>query len=1787
MMTPTVKIDYLKVANYAFVHNGIDLCKSLEIRFNPKDGSADAIHDVVVRCTGEYLKDYQTPVMSTVSAEKTIRIRNFEISLDAQKMAVLTERVETTFTLTVVADAASEEGQREIFRQEYPLSLMAYDQWLGTSVLPQSLTSFVTPDTPAVRQLVVKAAQKLKELSGSSAFTEYQSGNPNEVVRQVAAIFATLHEEGIVYRSMPVGYEQVGQRITLPEQVVSGKLGNCVELSLLFASLLEAVGINSGIILENGHAYIAVWLVNDSCRYSTLDDASFIEKKISKGIDEMMVIESTAVTQENTSFEQSRLSAEQHLAKTGNFQMFIDVRRCRLERFLPLPARILKDGVWEIVSEGVVHDSCDLHLSEHSRYDLTKVMNSTQELTRMDIWERKLLDFSLRNTMLNLYLRQRAVQLISLDVDKIEDSLQDGEEYSIVERPDVDFKTMDDGGRLIRSRLAEPIRELVSSDISHHQLHTYLSETETKAVLKNIYRSARNAIEETGANSLFMTIGTLRWYETEQSEKPHYAPILMLPVEMVYKKGGYYVRTRGEDIMMNVTLMEFLRQNYDIRIPGLNQLPKDDHGVDVTLIFAIIREALKEQKRWDVEEECILGVFSFSKFLMWNDVHNHRHELQKNVIVKSLVEQKLCFQPEPLVTSLREKDKALRPESLALPVAADSSQMAAVFAAGQGHSYILYGPPGTGKSQTITNLIANALFQGKRVLFVAEKMAALSVVQSRLAKIGLDPFCLEMHSNKVTKRHVLSQLEKALAVTHIATPREYQSTAEKLYAQRCKLIGYLEALHTVDEADGFSLYDCILHEEAIPEQPLAPFELNNLLKSRLTATTLPDLQQLLGTRMEAVLKLVGQPSVHPLLGMHVGTDELRDEQATATQLASAVSILEKGNNERTQLSETQNLRSKILNDNSEQLLETNGNQLRDEWRAAKAKWFLPRLFAKKSFVKRMRSYNPYITEEEIDALMDSLTDYQDKHGRILPVQEVMKKYFGQELATDELPTEAQTRQAIDDLTRWKTNTGMMRDWFHWCEYVDELRAHGLHAIVEALEHDAWQPRQLSDRFFKAFFLAKAREKTAASDQLRTFEGMLFDEQVQQYKHFTEEFQMLSQKELYARLAANIPRIADNLDNSSEIGLLNRNISNGGRGLSLRDLFDQIPKLMPRLCPCMLMSPMSVAQYLDLNQEKFDLVVFDEASQMPTCEAVGAIARGKSLVVVGDPRQMPPTSFFSSSNVDEDEADIDDLESILEDCRTLEIPSLQLNWHYRSRHESLIAFSNNEYYDGKLITFPSVDDKDTKVKFVPVEGVYDKGGRRSNRAEAEAIVKDVERRLTTTSQPCPPSIGIIAFSVVQQNLIEDLLQEMLDHNQAVKQAADALYEPIFVKNLENVQGDERDVILFSVGYGPDKNGNVSMNFGPLNNAGGERRLNVAVSRARQEMVVYSSMRSSHIDLRRSKARGVEGLKHFLEYAEQQVLAENIQSTIPRADTSLARQIADAIAAKGYVVNVNVGRSHFKVDVAVSRKESPDTYVLGILLDGESYRDTQTTRDREIVQPSVLEGLGWRVMRVWSVDWLNNPQRVIDRVMEQLQAAPVKTASTPPAQFDISHEKVIEKPSFARPYQELELPPADAKKMTTRQLIQAIVHQEQPITLKTLCRRICALKGDSRVTTILQDTTRDYVSQKYFLENDRESKVVWESEKARDEYCWYRQASGRDIAELPMREIRNAVIEAVTEQFSISSDALSLIVSKKLGFIRRGSKVDTAIQEAFSQLVSEGVITNSGGSLSISTEGKQTE
>lgn len=642
--------------------------------------------------------------------------------------------------------------------------------------------------------------------------------------------------------------------------------------------------------------------------------------------------------------------------------------------------------------------------------------------------------------------------------------------------------------------------------------------------------------------------------------------------------------------------------------------------------------------------------------------------------------------------------------------------------------------------------------------------------------------------------------------------------------------------------------------------------------------------------------------------------------------------------------------------------------------------------------------------------------------------------------------------------------------------------------------------------------------------------------------------------------------------------------------------------------------MSVAQFLDLDQPPFDLVIFDEASQMPTSEAVGAIARGKSLVVVGDPKQMPPTSFFQMQQTDESQAENDDMESILDDCITLSMASRYLSWHYRSRHESLIAFSNNQYYDGKLYTFPSVDNRTSKVSFIPVDGVYDYGRTRSNRAEAEAISRKVVSILQDyIKHPSHPrrSIGIVAFSKVQQGLIEDILTEMLAKNPEMEQLAYDAEEPIFIKNLENVQGDERDIILFSVGYGPDKRGKVSMNFGPLNNQGGERRLNVAVSRARYEMIVFSTLQPEMIDLRRTQAAGVVGLKRFLEYAKTGRLALQAEAletgNEETAHDAVTQKVARMLQDRGYQVDLYVGRSAFKVDIAVRNPHDEGSYLCGILCDNPKYYVTKTVRDREICRPEVLRHLGWKLLRLWSVDWFLNPEATFERLCQALEVllkeadddgdlfSPYETKEQPQEQkhsatFNISAEEIIypEDESLLETYEVaeinhlvgvggLEVLLLNGRRATMG--VKEIVRVEQPIRLSYLAKRIAKEWKIPRVTIRLTDWVRHAALGCYFDKGDSETNpTVWTSEDRLRGWNKYRKASGREIEEIPPCEIGNCIAYLVQQQGTIPSNELKRVVAHQFGFPRVGQKVDKYLEECIQLMIANEKLREDNGMVS---------
>ncbi len=552
-----------------------------------------------------------------------------------------------------------------------------------------------------------------------------------------------------------------------------------------------------------------------------------------------------------------------------------------------------------------------------------------------------------------------------------------------------------------------------------------------------------------------------------------------------------------------------------------------------------------------------------------------------------------------------------------------------------------------------------------------------------------------------------------------------------------------------------------------------------------------------------------------------------------------------------------------------------------------------------------------------------------------------------------------------------------------------------------------------------------------------------------------------------------------------------------------------------------------------------------------------------------------------------------MDSILDDCITLSMPGHYLSWHYRSKHESLIAFSNQQYYDGRLFTFPSVDDRERKVSLVQIEGTYDKGRTRSNRAEAEAIVAEVLRRLADPEKS-KRSIGIVSFSKVQQNLIEDILIEELAKQPDLEAKAFQCEEPLFIKNLENVQGDERDVILFSVGYGPDKSGNVSMNFGPLNNDGGERRLNVAVSRSRYEMIVYSTMRAEQIDLKRSSAKGVEGLKRFLEFAANGTM--NIpQSAISTAEESkLVNLVAKELEERGYQVQTNVGRSNFKIDIAVVDPDDEQNYMLGILCDGKNYYETKTTRDREIVQPNVLNSLKWEVMRVWSVDWYENKEKVVNRILERIEGIRNKTLppdipveETKPKAFNVDDEEKIDiEGAESSPYRHASFGNVPAQfsldqrtQRRIKEIIQQLVVEEQPVTESYVRRRMADLLHlDSpwRLDSLISDVLGKCSCKKY---PELQQKTVFVSDEDRVAYTGHRSLEGRDIDDIPVEELANAMCYLVGQQVSVPTKELKRLTAHLMGSALRGKHLLSCLDAAINMLKESGKIVEKNETLTL--------
>lgn len=585
-------------------------------------------------------------------------------------------------------------------------------------------------------------------------------------------------------------------------------------------------------------------------------------------------------------------------------------------------------------------------------------------------------------------------------------------------------------------------------------------------------------------------------------------------------------------------------------------------------------------------------------------------------------------------------------------------------------------------------------------------------------------------------------------------------------------------------------------------------------------------------------------------------------------------------------------------------------------------------------------------------------------------------------------TFASSDRALEQL--WETADTIMdrhrelRDWCAWRKRQAEAINLGLRPLVEAVEQERILADEIEETFNAAYCTWWSKAIIGEDEVLRTFSTPEHEATIEKFRKIDSSFQKITAEYITAKLSGKLPD-QNNGRRSSQWGVLQRELQKKRRHKPVRQLLQEAPDVLTSLTPCFMMSPLSVAQYLPSDQALFDVVIFDEASQITVWDAVGSIARGRQVIVAGDPKQMPPTNFFARSDDDPDgDVDIEgDLESILDEMLGSNIPEQTLNLHYRSKKESLIAFSNARYYDNQLITFPAPNIACQGVSLVRPDGFYARGKARHNEGEAKAIVAEILKRLTHSDPAIRDlSIGVVTFNSEQQTLIENLLDNARLKQPEIEWAfsREAGKEPVFVKNLETVQGDERDVILFSVTYGPDQSGRVTLNFGPLNREGGERRLNVAMTRARSEMIVFSTLHPNQIDLSRTQAKAVIDLKHFLEYAEngQSVLQSAVSGPSGDFESPFEEAVARELHLKGWHVDPQIGVSAYRIDLGIVHPDEQGRYLAGVECDGAMYHSSAFARERDKIRQGMLEKLGWTLFRIWSTDWWQNKAKALENI-----------------------------------------------------------------------------------------------------------------------------------------------------------------------------------------------------------------
>lgn len=1717
-----IRPDLAAAINYACWQNSVPFVRSLKIA----NGGEDILRELRLEFTTiPGFAQKKTWTIDRIGPGEEIAISDRLVRLDPEFLSGLNEAERGVAELrlfdadgNLVAEAA------------HDIRLLARDEWGGFSSMAVVTAAFVMPNDPAIAGILKDAGGILAAHGLSSAIDGYQSGDPRRAYMLGAAIWSAVAARRLTYAEPPKSFEKHGQKVRRPGTIAEQGLATCFDSSLLFASALEAAGLNPFVVLLDGHSFTGFWLVKKTFPNLLETDPSEVRKALAAR--EVVTFETTAVTHTPPATFETAISMARKATTEREEDLFvaaIDIARGRAAQILPLASHNRAESE---VPEAGGENAPALPLPPMPDFEALPSDQAEEKPStpagRIERWQRKLLDLSLRNRLLNFRPTKQTVPFLCPDVPFLEDRLADQARIRIVSLPEHNPQGERDKAIHLQTTGKDLDTEFALDALQRDELSSPLEPNELDTRLTTLYRRAKNDLDEGGSNTLFLAVGFLRWKKSPEDERSYRAPLLLVPIKLERRSAAsrFHLLHHEDEVRFNATLVQMLKKDFDLDLPQFEgDLPRDESGVDVPLVLESMRRAVRDIAGFEVVNETALSTFSFAKYLMWKDLVDRTDALRNNRVVRHLIDNPdTPFEPGVATAFPHERDLDVtyHPKEIVNPLPADSSQLAAVMAAAEGQDFVLIGPPGTGKSQTITNMIAQCLAAGKSVLFVAEKTAALNVVYRRLREHGLGDYCLELHSNKAERKAFLGQMKASWEAAARGGAEDWVDINEKLRLRRDELNSYVEALHrrspsgwTVFEGLGVSVRGKddfapgLRWEETVEHDEAALSTLRQLVRdlalTRKAVRPVPALGHVTATdwsvrwqqelveacahlRASALELKAEVARFCPLAGMQqevMTFTGIRDLVSMArllsrTRATPLAIVFEKRFDQLKAAIGDLEEALRLFSEASNSLVGSYGgdalpripvDDLEREWREASAAIWpksalvrrrvrkllegfasggkvdperdLPRLrvmqlslasldenplreksplwrgvrtepaklrdhFEKAEAVRLAllrvgrlsgdinalaRAVGPAIMQTRTeDPMLDGADRLCASMKRFLQAAQAYREHGGalpdDHPETDFLNTLVSITDEIVD------NQAALQAWTEWCGLREKARAHGLGPLVEAVEAGSLQPDDLAYTFELAYarwWLPKAIDHDPV---LRRFKSFRHEETLRDFRALDDGARSIAAAEVCRSLARDLPRPQE-VPRRSELGLLRHQMELQRPSKSIREMIAAMPENFGKLAPCLLMSPLSIAQYLPADQALFDVVIFDEASQITTWDAIGSIARGRQTIIVGDPKQLPPTNFFGRAD-DGDDGMADgqayyerDLESILDEAKASGLPVMQLDWHYRSRHESLIAFSNWHYYQNRLITFPApvTSDRAVRLEHLP-SGTYDRGKSRTNRAEADAIVGDVCRRMVEwlgLPEESRPTLGVITFNSQQQSLIENLFDDARRGNPELEWFfAEERIEPVIVRNLENVQGDERDVMMFSITYGPDHAGKVTMSFGAVNNDGGERRLNVAVTRAREELVVYASITADRIDVSRTKALGVHHLKTFLDYAERGPVAlpAEDQGSVGSFDSPFEEAVATALGDAGWTVIPQIGVSGFRIDLGIVHPDRPGAFLAGVECDGATYHRAATARDRDKVREQVLPGLGWEILRVWSPDWWYDRDGVLTRLQEEL-------------------------------------------------------------------------------------------------------------------------------------------------------------------------------------------------------------